>query len=180
MELIKLKVTDGTVENPCGGSTNNKTKCWAAVVLQDKSAPGGLARTFLKGREGKGIINIKSLRPGDYVEFGRKGMVYGYADHYLYFLVVENTASELILEQVSKDIVGRKNDSAGENSTPLSQALSKIAGLEQKLKLEQEKTAIYRNFLNRLRRKEGKITVEEIGEEVESCYQKIKVYSPHV
>lgn len=156
MELIKLKVTDGTVENPCGGSTNNKTKCWGAIVLQDKSAPGGLARTFLKGREGKGIINIKSLRPGEYVEFGRKVEVYGGVDHYLYFRVVENTASELILEQVSKELVGRKNDSADENSTPLSLALSRVAELERELKLEQEKTAIYRNFLNMLRRKEGR------------------------
>jgi hypothetical protein len=66
----RIRVTscvDDAVRNPAYDS-HKRAKNWAAVVVPNRMAPGGLVRTFLRCRQD--FVDVSEAQPGDCIEFG--------------------------------------------------------------------------------------------------------------
>lgn len=67
--MEELKIIDGTICHQCYVE-HRRGRNWVARVWRDKTAPGGLAREFMKKGSGKHYILLPDLSPGQYIEFG--------------------------------------------------------------------------------------------------------------
>lgn len=180
MNIIRLDVVDGTVINPADQESSysvKETNRWGAVVSRDRSAIGGLNRSYLPKRDKGRVILVKNLQPGQHVEFAKHIKTYnknGERRDYRYFLVLEVSEAELVLQQIEKGAIPGTDEPLDVNSnqvSALTTALDQVAKLEEELRVLQGKYGALETVLNRLnrKRKEDKLTVEFVMAELEAC-----------